>query len=241
MIHELVCGRPVEPFRDSNRLQVTAAPWLPDGHSDCPGGQVGYRRGGESGLSVSKYFSCHDLRILIGKESPRVSHASTVRGDPLRPSDSGLGSFRDRYSFPAAGRAARLTPRGRSVDCHSRLWWPARRDSRRRANRELRCESGTAPPLYPGAEVGRFEPLWPCPVPGPSREKACGRLSLGVRRPTRAREFAFLRGRGGRHGRPRPVERSSSNAPASTRSAGGVNGPGSDCARAGAWRCACMR
>ncbi len=79
------------------------------------------------------------------------------------------------------------------------------------------------------------------PLPGPSHEKACGRLSLGVRRPTRAREFAFLRGRGGRHGRPRPVERSSSNAPASTRSAGGVNGPGSDCARAGAWRCACMR
>ena len=186
---------------------------------------MGYRRGGESGLSVSKYFSPHDLRLRVGQKTPRVSHVPAVRSGPLRSAESGRGSFRDRYSFPDAGHAACLTRPRRPLHFRSRLWWPVRRDSLRRANRELRCESGTAPPLYPGAEAGRFEPLRPCPVPGPSRKKACGRLSLGVRRPTRARQFAFLRGRGGRHGRPRPVERSSSNAPASTRSAGCVNGP----------------
>ena len=38
VIHErFFCGRPVEPFRDSRDLQVTVAPWLPDGHSDAPG------------------------------------------------------------------------------------------------------------------------------------------------------------------------------------------------------------
>ena len=45
VIHELSCGRPVEPFRDSRSLQVVAAPWLPDGHSDAPGdkGAIGGR------------------------------------------------------------------------------------------------------------------------------------------------------------------------------------------------------
>lgn len=38
-------------------------------------------------------------------------------------------------------------------------------------------------------------------LPDRQREKACGRRSLGVRRPTRVREFADLRGRGGGHGR----------------------------------------
>jgi hypothetical protein len=51
VIHELFRGRPVEPFRDSKDPQVTAAPWLPDGHSDAPGDRVGYRRRRAGGLS----------------------------------------------------------------------------------------------------------------------------------------------------------------------------------------------
>ena len=47
-----------------------------------------------------------------------------------------------------------LTGHHPPIDCLPRIWWPAERSCFRRANRELRCESGTAPPLYPGDEAG---------------------------------------------------------------------------------------
>jgi hypothetical protein len=45
VIHELFCGRPVEPFRDSIDFRFLPPPWLPDGHSDAPGdtGAIGGR------------------------------------------------------------------------------------------------------------------------------------------------------------------------------------------------------
>ena len=53
---------------------------------------------------------------------------------------------------PAAARC--LTPAGTPIECLLRIWWPADRSCFRRANRELRCDSGTAPPLYPSDEAG---------------------------------------------------------------------------------------
>jgi hypothetical protein len=65
VIHELSCGRPVEPFRDSKYFQVTAAPWLPDGHSDCPGGHewlsAGRGKRLEQHPSIFRCWTCGEL------------------------------------------------------------------------------------------------------------------------------------------------------------------------------------
>ena len=64
-----------------------------------------------------------------------------------------------------------VNPAGRAVPRHSvdslcafvrlcqRLWWPDGSRCFRQANRELRCESGTAPPLYSGDL--RSRKTWP--------------------------------------------------------------------------------
>jgi hypothetical protein len=66
VIHELFCGRPVEPFRDSKHFRLLPPPGCPTGTVIAPGDKRGYRRICESGLSASKYFSAHDLRLRIG-------------------------------------------------------------------------------------------------------------------------------------------------------------------------------
>jgi hypothetical protein len=66
VIHELFCGRPVEPFRDSKHFRLLPPPGCPTGTVIAPGDKRGYRRICESGLSASKYFSAHDLRLRVG-------------------------------------------------------------------------------------------------------------------------------------------------------------------------------
>jgi hypothetical protein len=66
VIHELFCGRPVEPFRDSKHVRLLPPPGCPTGTVIAPGDRGGYRRIGESGLSAFKYFSGNDLRLRVG-------------------------------------------------------------------------------------------------------------------------------------------------------------------------------
>ena len=114
-----------------------------------------------------------------------------------------------------------LTAPARPIDSADESGGPTKRRCGRRANRELRCDSGTAPPLYPGAsasrgsgspdlreaEAGRLLSRPSLSVPlrrparrGPSRE-GDSRSSLGVRRPTSIRmERGISRGRDPGHG-----------------------------------------
>ena len=111
------------------------------------------------------------------------------------------------------------------IDCLSRIWWPADRSCFRRANRELRCDSGTAPPLYPGAEAGCFQAI-AMVRRKPRRSREGMQPAEPGSQKTYQRSRACQPARAGRQARPRPVDRSSSNAPASNRVAEGVNSPG---------------
>ena len=152
---------------------------------------MGYRRTEESGLSVSKYFSEHDLRLRVGQEMPPVSRAQTVRHEALRP-------VHLRVFFCATGTACQPRPAPGLLDTlraldtlPTRLWWPGRAVARLRQTgntgvnpgRPRRCDqaprSAVSKPLRTALRCGL-------------REKACSRPSLGVRRPTRVAEQAFL-------------------------------------------------
>lgn len=132
---------------------------------------------------------------------PAVSRAQTVRRMTGQPAHFQPAWLRDRHSLPRTGGSCLLDTRGTADILPPRLWWPGRALARFRQTgntgvnpgRPRRCDQAPRPAVS--------KPLRSAACRDP-REKACSRPSLGVRRPTRDAEQAFL-ARAGRQARAR--------------------------------------
>ena len=157
-------------------------PGCPTGTVIAPGDMRGYRRAGESGLSNTQVFFNTRLVACCGQKMPCEQRVQPVRRRALEPLQIQSVCQRDRQGFAPAvaacqgvrimmARAAYLDTGGMTDRLGGRIWWPIVCSCERPANRELRCNSGTAPPLCPG-DFPRSSPSQ-----GPRGEK--GRLLSG--------------------------------------------------------------
>jgi hypothetical protein len=193
-------------------FRLLPPPGCPTGTVIAPGDMRGYRRAGESGLSDTQVFFVTGLVACCAQEMTRVPAMQSVRRSIVQPVQIQAVLLRNRQGFTRGDAACesvrivvpqsfQLDSGGTIVRLRQRIWWPVVRSCERQANRELRCDSGTAPPLYPGdfLDTGKtfperddrpavFRPLPPKRETRAVGEKACSRLSLGVRRPTSIRE-----------------------------------------------------
>ena len=153
-------------------FRLLPPPGCPTGTVIAPGDMRGYRRAGESGLRDTQVFFDTRLVACCGQEMPCVRRVQSVRRRALEPLQIQPVCLRNRQGFTLApgacqsvpimvGRPAQLDS-GRTTDTlRHRIWWPVVCSCERPANRELRCDSETAPPLYPGE------------FPRPGREVGC--------------------------------------------------------------------
>jgi hypothetical protein len=163
-------------------FRLLPPPGCPTGTVIAPGDMRGYRRAGESGLRDTQVFFNTRLVACCGQEMPCVRRVQSVRrraGEPLQIQPVCL---RNRQAFALTGavcedvpvvvaRSAQLDSGGTTDRLRGRIWWPVVCFCERPANRELRCNSGTAPPLCPG------DSLRSSPSEGPRGER--GRLLSG--------------------------------------------------------------
>ena len=128
---------------------------------------MGYRRTGESGLSTLQVFFITRLVVTDGQRLPRVPCPQALRRDASQPLQIQPHGRRNRLIFPATGWPWQTLPvvRGKPAVLDTigvtrtfrRTSLVADREQLLRpANRELRCDSGTAPPLCPGDSRGWF-------------------------------------------------------------------------------------
>jgi len=142
-------------------FRLLPPPGCPTGTVIAPGDMRGYRRAGESGLSNTQVFFVARLVVSCGQRMPRGWRLQPVRLTAVEPLQIPAIRSRNRQGFTRAGDAcesvrvvvaqpAQLDSGGTTDRLRKRIWWPAVRSCGRPANRELRCDSGTAPPLYLG-------------------------------------------------------------------------------------------
>ena len=136
-------------------------PGSPTGTVIAPGDMRGYRRAGESGLSNTQVFFVAGLVASCGQRMPCVRRREPVPRGAIEPLQIQAFCLRSRQGFTLApgacesvramlSRSSQLDRGGTTDKLHRGIWWPAVCICERPANRELRCDSGTAPPLYPG-------------------------------------------------------------------------------------------
>jgi len=151
-------------------FRLLPPPGCPTGTVIAPGDMRGYRRLGESGLSDTQVFFNTRLVACCAQEMPCVPRVQSVRRRAIQPSQIQSICFRNRYTFTTVvevcegvrlvvAEVAQLDSGSATVKIRHRIWWLSSRSCERRANRELRCDSGTAPPLYPSVEVGCFSAI----------------------------------------------------------------------------------
>ena len=142
-------------------FRLLPPPGCPTGTVIAPGDMRGYRRLGESGLSDTQVFFNTRLVACCAQEMPCVPRVQSVRRRAIQPSQIQSICFRNRYTFTTVvegcesvpvvmPRSSQLDSGGATDRLRRRIWWPVVRSCERSANRERRCDSGTAPPLYPG-------------------------------------------------------------------------------------------
>ena len=175
---------------------------------------MGYRRPRSTLLNATQVFSPAPLaparRVEIAAHAALArpvarGRATVIASRQGRPRPAEFDTAPARRGKPCGLGAARvicLTGLARSL--HSTIdsgGWPRERSRGRQTGnsgaipgRPRRCDQATrsAASGHCGRRLRRF------------REKACGRRSLEVRRPTRCHGFAGPRGRDGGHGRSRP-------------------------------------
>jgi hypothetical protein len=175
-------------------FRLLPPPGCPTGTVIAPGDMRGYRRAGESGLSDTQVFFVTGLVACCAQEMPRVPAMQSVRRSTVQPVQIQAVLLRNRQGFTRGDAACesvrivvpqsfQLDSGGTIVRLRQRIWWPVVRSCERQANRELRCDSGTAPPLYLGAfprqerEAGCFQAIATETVPTVrcARRHAAGR------------------------------------------------------------------
>jgi hypothetical protein len=149
-------------------FRLLPPPGCPTGTVIAPGDMRGYRRAGESGLRDTQVFFNTRLVACCGQRLPCVRRMQAVRRRAVEPLQIQPVFLRNRQGFTSPGAACEYVPvvvarpaqldSGGTIDIlRQRIWWPAVRSCERPANRELRCNSGTAPPLCPSEFPDREE------------------------------------------------------------------------------------
>jgi hypothetical protein len=156
-------------------FRLLPPPGCPTGTVIAPGDMRGYRRVGRSGLRVVQVFFAAGIVARRGQKMPRRPAARAVPRAAAQAVQLAPDFLRSRQGFTSewspceAVTSVRPVPsqldsEGTTVRLRRWIWWPAERSFVRRANRELRCDSGTAPPLYPDVPE-RSETGWPLSKP----------------------------------------------------------------------------
>lgn len=168
-------------------FRLLPPPGCPTGTVIAPGDMRGYRRVGRSGLRVVQVFFVAGIVARCGQKMPCATAARAVPRAAAQAAHLPPDFLRSRQGFACACRQceavtavrpgpSKLDSEGTTGRLRPRIWWPAVRCFVRRANRELRCDSGTAPPLYPDvserSETGLplSKPLRMLPSAGHPRE-----------------------------------------------------------------------
>ena len=217
----------------------------------------GYRRSGESGLSDTQVFFVAGLVACCGQEMRRIPRVEAVRRVAVQPVQIQAFCLRNRQGFTRAGAACeavrivlaqpvQVDSGGTTDRLLQRIWWPVVRSCGRQANRELRCDSGTAPPLYLGdfPPTGMRDRLFSghCDRNGETvrfaRRHAAGRARESEDLPAFTRSACRLRGRLHGHGlRVQAVELSDIGLSVMCRASVPLRGVlRGDCAGETAWR-----